>query len=383
MHAPGFAITEQVTSVVCHQHQEMGDSANEWLYCTLCKRPYNNDILTAITDTTDSHSTNVDEPLTLSRVIPVQSVACSHILCLSCVQQQASNLETTTSNNADGSRIIQCPRCGAKRAFDAENPIVSTIVCDLLNDLQTIAHTGKGINDSERIADESSDSRSDKPTAVSQLSERNAVLPARLPGAFSVQGIIENRPETLDEELQVAEARIIDEIPTVHAEALVQQVTFCMRYRYLLITSFSILIILLFLVFLLVIVPRQIRENELLAIVLNVSNQTDVNGLGVPQTWAKNWILGLHNYGYDPARDREQIAQRYVFATLCWSLGCENFTVSPADNECNWLPELLHCSSDGKASNLTFGKQKCSFYFQFVSHQLLAISLIHFSYQCA
>ncbi len=347
-----------------HQQQDMGDSANEWLYCTLCKRPYSNDILTAITNTADGHSTNGDELLNLSRVIPVQSVACSHILCLSCVQQQASNLETT-SNNPDGSRMIQCPKCGTESAFDAENPIVSTIVCDLMNDMLTITHTGIGINDSERVADESIDSTSNKPNTVNQNSERNAVLPARLPGAFSVQGIIENMPVTLDEELQVAEARIIDEIPTVHAEALVQQVTFCTRYRYLLITFFSILITLLFLEFLLVIVPHQIRENNLLAIVLNVSNQTDVNGLGVPQTWAKNWILGSHNYGYDPTRDREQIAQRYVFATLCWSLGCENFSVSPADNECNWLPELLHCSSDGKASNLTFGKQKFSFTFSF------------------
>ena len=118
-----------------------------------------------------------------------------------------------------------------------------------------------------------------------------------------------------------------------------------------------ILIILLFLVFLLVVVPHQVRENKLLAIVLNVSNQTSVRGLGVPQIWAKNWVLGSHNYAYDPTRDREQIAQRYVFATLCWSLGCENFSVSPADNECNWLPELLHCSSDGKVTNLTFGKR--------------------------
>lgn len=397
---------------------------NDWLYCTVCKRPYSNDVLTpAIINVADGDGTDGGEPLNLSGVIPVQSVACSHVLCLSCVQQQASNL-ATTSNDPGGSRIIPCPKCGADGAFDADNPIVSAIAFDILNDLQTSVrpntngnkHVSKpekeisgqseiSVNDIKKIymehnqpqdvmlsgvdtengsdtnidgsqqpetdtflddtegnAEESIDSTTEKANRISQNSEHNAVLPARLPGAFSVQGFVEDIPETPDEELQVAEARRIDEIPTVHAEALVQQVAFWKRYRYVLIPIFIILIILLFLEFLLVIVPQQIRENKLLAIVLNVSNQTSVRGLGVPQTWAKNWVLGLHNYAYDPTRDREQIAQRYVFATLCWSLGCENFSVSPADNECNWLPELLHCSSDGKVTNLTFGKQIILFF---------------------
>jgi hypothetical protein len=413
--------------------------SNEWRFCTLCKQPYSFDTSASTDNRDESSSINDHAELNLNRVIPVQSVACSHILCLLCVQQQASALTTTAG---DDRRIIQCPICWTDKAFDANNPIISVITCDLLNELQTLSlarskgkenssaikesrgqpenssnqyeqlnfeqnqpqdcllcsfndkkecgiHLGNQVSDvllthSEFQRDENSNPKTEdnddfllnKTSKISPTTEHTAVIHPSQPGAFYVQGIAENAHETTDEELHVAEARMIDEIPTVHAEAWEPQPPFYKKYRYWLIGVFVILIILSLIVLLSMIIPKRIRNKKLLAIVLNVSNQSSIAGLGEPQSMAKTWILGPHNFGYDPTRNHDQLAQRYVCATLCWSLGCENFALTPADNECNWLPELVHCSSSGKIINITIGKQSHRPIFFCFGHELLLTVLV-------
>ena len=105
------------------------------------------------------------------------------------------------------------------------------------------------------------------------------------------------------------------------------------------------------------IIKEQYRETSLVRIVLEESNISSIKELGCSQALAKNWILGSSNLQLDPKKDRDQIAQRYILATLFYSMGGENSKnrsnfLSP-DNKCNWYPEAVACSRHDKVLNIS------------------------------
>jgi len=96
-------------------------------------------------------------------------------------------------------------------------------------------------------------------------------------------------------------------------------------------------------------------------IALEVSSESSVNGLGIPQKKALDWILKNNNTRFVPEKDRNQIMQRYQLATLYFSTNGENWTNNgnflSADDECNWYKEAVMCAEDGRITEISLGRQ--------------------------
>jgi hypothetical protein len=198
--------------------------------------------------------------------------------------------------------------------------------------------------------------------------DRPPVMLPPVPDTFWPDEPAENWPDELTEdptEQYYPVAKLVNEIPTVpveqvpfiHAEPWVP---FHVKYRRLL---FGILLVavIVTVVILIFYLPNYLWTKTVKQIVLDVSNQTNVNDLGVPQTLAKNWILE-NNAKFDrtKAQDRIQIRQRYKLATLFFSTGGGNWTnksnVLSPDNECEWYQESISCSLDKEVINITLRK---------------------------
>ena len=68
----------------------------------------------------------------LNVAVPVLSATCSHTLCLSCVKQQITPVQSKDDKMEESDRYVQCPVCMKESAFDAKHPTVSTALCNMI-----------------------------------------------------------------------------------------------------------------------------------------------------------------------------------------------------------------------------------------------------------
>jgi len=385
------------------------ETKNGLCCCTLCDCPFSSDAAEPL------HAESTDN---LNVALPVQSARCSHILCLACVQQQTLAIRNDNGDAESRHRSVRCPICWQEDAFNAKEPIISTMTCSLLQQLQSLSSAqppkdnedsthkmivpdGKkarhkdcyvstqeahgtdqpGKQDSkvalhepdifvcekepqltyqlphsERNGDDLSSSSSEesrhrnpaKETDTSpahtsstgnQTIQSAPVRPSSLPGAFPIPGIRprlnENNTESPIEDLVQAYLVVdVDPLPTpeiniVHAEPLVSFFEKHQRlFRGLLFVGVPFIflgVIFTLAVILPGIIKEQQRATSFVRIVLEESNKSSVKDLGLSQALAKNWILGSNNMQFDPKKDRDRISQRYLLATLFYSMGGENW----------------------------------------------------------
>jgi len=219
--------------------------------------------------------------------------------------------------------------------------------------------TPVNISDVRHDTDEESTTEENGATNILQVQQPPVNTgPTSLPGAFAVEGPHFNSqdhnnfnlPESYENQNEVlVHATLVEDPPpetevyTAYAEPLLP---FREKYKWHLRGGFSAAIIVLVVV-LAIAIPTARRKNSMTSIALQTSNQTSTNMLGVAQRQALNWVLGPNNSQYDPTRDRNQIAQRYILATLYYSTGGGNWTQNSnmlsKDDECNWYESVI-CS---------------------------------------
>jgi len=67
--------------------------------------------------------------------LPVQSSNCRHVMCYSCViRHRLFNAEKVSDKKFDRTKWLKCPWCREKTSFNADYPIVSYVMCELLRD---------------------------------------------------------------------------------------------------------------------------------------------------------------------------------------------------------------------------------------------------------
>ena len=103
------------------------EGTDKWRFCPLCSQPF-----ATLGTTVDLSDADDEEVRNLA--IPVPSVACSHLLCLSCLQQQPTINGDVGNLTAGG--FLPCPICSKEDAFSKNNCQTSTIWCDLLKTVQ-------------------------------------------------------------------------------------------------------------------------------------------------------------------------------------------------------------------------------------------------------
>jgi hypothetical protein len=104
---------------------------DDWCRCQICSRPYSSEVPTSA----EAGRGGQEES---NLAIPVQSAVCSHVLCLYCVKQQTSGLKPGDGNDEAQNHVVQCPICWRENAFDAKEPIISVMTCNLLKKLQAL-----------------------------------------------------------------------------------------------------------------------------------------------------------------------------------------------------------------------------------------------------
>jgi len=423
----------------------MDPSADEWRFCPLCAREFTSDVKAHPTEKKDDEE---------NPAVPLQSATCSHVICLSCVEQHAK--AHATSNNQDEenqSSFLNCPICNKENAFDERNPIKSLMACNMvkiINQLSSALATSREQNaknsslqqknmdldpednaadlaiqqdcngatqeakvgrlkyEPETVVFEGEPSAGKLEAQHSISNERMETMvqhdkskstlrgnmeaeagstataahdatagnsggqqspvrptarPSDPPGAYPVEGPHFNSSNDDDEDFHgptanseeiLVHATLVEETPpprpdmyTAYAEPLL---SFRQKYKWPL-RGLALVAIVVTVVVLAIEVPKVKRNNSLTSIVLSVSNQKNIDELGVPQRLAMNWVFGTNNTHYDAIKQHDRIAQRYVLATLFYSTHGENWTQNANmlsfDDECKWYERSLICSEDG------------------------------------
>jgi len=202
--------------------------------------------------------------------------------------------------------------------------------------------------------------------------------PVSLPGAFPVAGprlnssndtntdtlgSYGNHGEVLVQATLVEPPPPDPEIYTAYAEPVVP---FLEKYKWLIRGGFSTAIIVI-IAALAITIPRAQRNSiiaqrnsRMTSITLQASQQNSSKLLGVSQRKALDWILGPNNAHYDPTKDQDQIAQRYILATLYYSTEGGNWTQNgdmlTKNDECDWH-ESINCSQGGSVVSIQLGKR--------------------------
>eukprot|EP00590_Aulacoseira_subarctica_P006689 CAMPEP_0172436362 /NCGR_PEP_ID=MMETSP1064-20121228/71683_1 /TAXON_ID=202472 /ORGANISM="Aulacoseira subarctica , Strain CCAP 1002/5" /LENGTH=1257 /DNA_ID=CAMNT_0013184763 /DNA_START=30 /DNA_END=3802 /DNA_ORIENTATION=- len=110
----------------------MDNSTDKWRFCPLCSQPFTSAPDTTVDDVVVPDS---DDDEVRNLVIPVPSVACSHLLCLSCLQQHQQTINDDAGNLTAGT-FVPCPICSEEDAFLIKNCKTSSVLCDLLKTVQ-------------------------------------------------------------------------------------------------------------------------------------------------------------------------------------------------------------------------------------------------------
>jgi len=108
----------------------MDKITDKWRFCPLCSQPF-----TTPGTTVDDVALDSDDEEVRNHVIPVPSVACSHLLCLSCLQQHQQTINNDAGNLTAGT-FVPCPICSEEDAFLTKNCKTSSVLCDLLKTVQ-------------------------------------------------------------------------------------------------------------------------------------------------------------------------------------------------------------------------------------------------------
>lgn len=169
-------------------HVETMDEStnNKWRYCPLCTQPHALDI-----PTTEEIARSGGEAF--NSAVPVQSSLCSHVLCFFCVKEGAQSVQTKVNSQdvKNQACFVQCPICEKNDAFDAKNPILSTITCGLL---KLVQETALAQTESQE-AYVRNDSLSSDPVAVNQES-------TVADGSVKLSPLYSAQPETQKEDLK-------------------------------------------------------------------------------------------------------------------------------------------------------------------------------------
>jgi len=362
-----------------------------WHFCPLCERPYSSELHN--TTAASSNSTNTSSSPTkdsdtlqydaaevgrrcLNAAVPIQSVVCSHILCLSCVQQQASSstnasaaqeeMDEETTKKALGLKVggphVQCPVCWKDNAFDAKKPLISFATCHLLQELERtlLSQESKDnyasdtnvvdpispedfqqIQIQQEQQQQQQQPTNDNDSSVISLpcgdidsndiprSENDETLNEGLNDLIHFyedttetqqQYTLYDRSNVSDaDEVCLALAVPVIESPIAYAELLEPPVPFYIKRRRLLIGFSSALLIIPLVIVLAIKLPVKIRDEKLTSIVMNLTNQSTFHALTVPEKSSLVWILGSDNIQYDPDIDQAQIVQRFIIATFFFS----------------------------------------------------------------
>jgi len=218
------------------------------------------------------------------------------------------------------------------------------------------------------VEEESPSISNDSEETESQGLQQSSARPPLLPGAFAIAGPHLNSINEEDNasELLVEAYLVTDPEPVlaatsnpetliVHAEPLL---SFCEKYQWLLrrlSIAAILMVIIVNIVALSLTMPTVVRNKKVTSIVVRLSNH-----VGVPQRMAMEWILGANNTHLDPDNQRDQIAQRYILATLYYSTLGENWTRSgnflSSGDECKWYGQSVFCSQDGSVVYIQLGK---------------------------
>ena len=101
------------------------------------------------------------------------------------------------------------------------------------------------------------------------------------------------------------------------------------------------------------------RNQNLTSTVLKLSEQTNIEGLGAPQQLALEWLGKPENTHLSPNKDKNQIIQRYVSATLFYSTNGDKWSNKgsffSSKQECDWHPEAVNFSKNQQIVIITLG----------------------------
>ena len=218
-------------------------------------------------------------------------------------------------------------------------------------------------NDDESIAEEN--------VTPNNSSAHHTTTSTSIPGAFAVEG---PRLNSADQDASdtfgslehynnevLVQATLVEPPPPepeMYTAYAVPLLPFREKYKWVLRGGFGAAIVVL-VVALAITIPRAQRNRDMTSIALQTSNQNSTKMLGVPQRTALDWVLGPNNIHYNPARDRNQIAQRYILMTLYYSTGGKNWTQNNTmlskGNECDWY-DSVNCSEFGLVTKIQLGE---------------------------
>lgn len=357
----------------------------QWHFCPLCERPYSSEVYRTTTSTTDKSTkkeAEVGSPF-LNSAVPVQSVVCSHVLCLSCVQQQVSLFTNARIAEAARGEVdkettpppkVQCPFCWKNNAFDAKKPLISMLTCHLLQELeksllsQECADSGNPGLVEPRSHDDCQQTRvqqeqqqqSDHQPSIDNDSSIIRMLSGDM-GVFDIprnendemltgdlNNLLQVHEDTIETQQQntpydhspvedhnqvyLAEALPVVDAPIAYAELLEPSVPFYVKRRRLLIALSLTLLIIPLVIVLVIKIPVNIRNKKLTSIILNLTNQSSFQALSVPERSSLVWIQGSDNFDFSPDFDRTRIAQRFIIANFFFSTFYYSIKASSSDD---------------------------------------------------
>ena len=395
----------------------MDNSTDKWHFCPLCSHPFTSTPNTTVDGVAVPDS---DEDDVRNLVIPVPSVACSHLLCLSCLQQHQQTFNNDTGN-LTASAFVPCPICSEEDAFLIKNCKPSSVLCELLKtvqeqslqnqeqtiqiiELQDILKTVQESKFEERKdecenfasnnleedflkLDEARETfagqdKGEEGTLIltdngNQGAQQPTVSIANgthQPGAYPIPGIQMNS-NNINDGLEsgladisndnIVHAYVVEPTPTPVVAFAEPLVSFFEKYRWPL-RGLVVAAIVATIVALAITIPTVRRTKSLTSIALGISNQTSLDLLGGPQKMAFDWILGRTNAKFDPSKDQAQIQQRYILATLFYSTGGFDWNQTgnmlSSDDECAWLEQAINCTSDGSVAIIQLGKLSIDMY---------------------